>query len=147
MDKAIEIVEGPKERVSERWLTLLWASPWVLILGWCIWHFSRLSVDYIRARLDWAREQRDLSVAYAKMNEDSQRGDFDSYILSAGAANGALVDLKSTLRRLSGATGQYGRERFLQRAEDCVSNAGFAVTPPQAKRSDFCVHLIDSGKS
>jgi hypothetical protein len=105
---------------------------------------SAVLVEYIRARFEWSREQRDLLVAYTKMNEESQRGNFDSYILSAGAANGTIVDLKNTLRKMNGATGQYGRERFLQGAEDCVSKAGFAITPPQVKPSDFCLHLIES---
>jgi hypothetical protein len=43
MEQANENVEGSDEPGRERWLSLVWASPWVLIFGWFVWHFSGLS--------------------------------------------------------------------------------------------------------
>jgi hypothetical protein len=93
----------PNGAARQLWLNTLWATPWILIVCFIIWHFIAADVGYIQPRLMWALHKRDLVAAYSKVSEANQRRDINGYFIAAGMANAAIDRLTTDLQALSGA--------------------------------------------
>jgi hypothetical protein len=142
----IEGHESDPEEARGRRLTWLWASPWLLILGFCIWHFAAPEVAHLQARAAWRQDRAKLSTAYSRMAEANLRDDIESYGLAAQNADTALDNLQTDLGKLAGSEDQGRRTQFLQGSRDCVGYLGFELTPLKSNPSDYCINLIANAK-
>jgi hypothetical protein len=146
MDDNSENVALEGRTAHQRGGSYLWASPWVLIIGFCIWHFAAPIVAHYKAQRDWRRDRQTLMKAYSKMDDANRQDDFNSYLLAADKASFTLSDLEADLGKLGGTADQGRRLRFLQGSKDCIEALPFNLTPPKPKPNGDCVNLIESDK-
>jgi hypothetical protein len=128
----------------KRSLAVAWATPWILILGFCVWHFSAPYLAYMHARHQWNRDRSVLAAAYEVSAEANQRNDISTFTSASIHADIAMQQLEADLLKLSGAPDHARKERFLEDAKMCLAASSFS-SPPQ-RPSEFCIKLFDNGE-
>jgi predicted ATPase len=130
-----ELSDGREREKRLVWLSI---APFLLILGFCIWHFHL----HRREQAVWRQDRAKLSDAYSKMAAANLRDDMNSYFLAVQNADTALNNLQTDLGKRVVTVEDVRRERILQGSKDCVKALSFALTPPKSKPDDYCVKLI-----
>jgi len=133
---------GTSKETRARNVSILWFSPWVLIVIFIVWHLSAPGMMHYKARLAWQRDRSSLRASYLAMWSAEQHGDMGQFFMEEQRADGALITLEEDLKKLSGADDYAIKAAFLEGGRTCA-DASFSLTPPSSKPSEYCLNLIN----